>query len=128
MTFPIFELGFSFSGIGKSVKKFAVNNRPVFSLIGESGMVSQMFGKSLFWLKGSGADVEFIEGAGVKDVIVRHKKRLQDESCSLLRLVTPTGQFLNHLLERFRKIYELKAVIPVQMLQPAILPKRLKVA
>lgn len=43
-------------------------------------------------------------------------------------VVTPTGQFSNHLLERFRKIYELKAVIPVQMLQPAILPKRLKVA
>jgi hypothetical protein len=31
--------------------------------------------------------------------------------------VTPTGQFSNHLLERFKKIYELKAVIPVQMLQ-----------
>ncbi len=42
--------------------------------------------------------------------------------------VTHTGQFSNHLLEQFRKIYELKAVIPVQMLQPAIQPKRLKVA
>ena len=40
----------------------------------------------------------------------------------------PTGQFSNHLLERFRKIYELKAVIPVQLLLPAILPGKLKVA
>ena len=43
-------------------------------------------------------------------------------------LVTPTGQFSNHLLERFKKIYELKAVIPVIMLQPAILPRKLRVA
>jgi hypothetical protein len=42
--------------------------------------------------------------------------------------VTPTIQFSNHLLERFKKIYELKAVISVQMLQPAILPRKLKVA
>jgi len=42
--------------------------------------------------------------------------------------VTPSGQFSNHLLERFKKIYELKAVIPVQMLQPAILPRKLRVA
>lgn len=42
--------------------------------------------------------------------------------------VTPTGRFSNQLIERFKKIYELKAVIPVQMLYPAILPKRLKVA
>jgi hypothetical protein len=43
-------------------------------------------------------------------------------------LVTPTIQFSNQLLEKFRKIYGLKAVIPVQMLQPAILPRKLKVA
>jgi hypothetical protein len=42
--------------------------------------------------------------------------------------VTPPGQFSNHLLERFKKIYELKAVIPVQMLQSAILPRKLRVA
>ena len=43
-------------------------------------------------------------------------------------VVTPTGQFSNQLLERFRKIYELKAVMPVQMLQPAVMPRKLKVA
>jgi len=37
-------------------------------------------------------------------------------------VTTPTGQFPNHLLERFKKVYELKTVIPVLMLQTAILP------
>ena len=43
---------------------------------------------------------------------------------------SPTGQFSNHLLERFRKMYELKlkAVIVVELLEPAVLPKRMKVA
>lgn len=56
------------------------------------------------------------------------KKEKSSGNAAQSCVVTPTGQFSNHLLERFRKIYELKAVIPVQMLQPAILPKRLKVA
>jgi hypothetical protein len=43
-------------------------------------------------------------------------------------VVTHTVQFSNQLLEKFRKGYELKAVIPGQMLQPAILPRKLKVA
>jgi len=47
---------------------------------------------------------------------------------SPLLCLTLTGQFLNHLLEKFRKIHELKAVIPVEMLQPAKLPRKLKVA
>jgi len=55
------------------------------------------------------------------------KEKAADGQLSLL-CAPPTGQFSNHLLERFRKIYELKAVIPVQMLQPAILPTKLKVA
>jgi len=42
--------------------------------------------------------------------------------------VTPIVQFSNQLIEKFRKIYELKAVIPVKLLEPAVLPKGLKVA
>ena len=42
--------------------------------------------------------------------------------------VTPSGQFSNQLLQRMKKIYELKAVILVNMLEPAKLPKKLKVA
>jgi len=42
--------------------------------------------------------------------------------------VTPSGQFSNQLLERFKKIYELKAVMPVQMVQPIKLPSKLRVA
>jgi hypothetical protein len=42
--------------------------------------------------------------------------------------VTHTGQFSNQLLKNFKKIYELKAVIPVLMLQPVAIPKGLKVA
>jgi hypothetical protein len=37
--------------------------------------------------------------------------------------VTPIVQFSNQLMEKFKKIYELKAVIPVVRLQPAVLPK-----
>ena len=54
------------------------------------------------------------------------KKRLSFGITSCV--VTPTIQFSNQLLEKFRKIYELKAVMPVQMLQTAILPRKLKVA
>ena len=32
--------------------------------------------------------------------------------------VTPTIQFSNHLLNRFKQIYELKDLIPVTFLQP----------
>jgi hypothetical protein len=42
--------------------------------------------------------------------------------------VTPIVQFSNQLIEKFKKIYELKGIIPVKLLEPAVLPKRLKVA
>jgi len=32
--------------------------------------------------------------------------------------VTPTIQFSNQLLKSFKKMYELKAIIPVEMVQP----------
>ena len=32
--------------------------------------------------------------------------------------VTPTIQFSNHLVVAFKKIYELKGVIPVKMIDP----------
>ena len=56
------------------------------------------------------------------------KKEKSSGNAAQSFVVTPTIQFSNQLLEKFKKIYELKAVMPVQMLQPAILPKKLKVA
>jgi hypothetical protein len=56
-----------------------------------------------------------------------NQKEKSSKNAAQSCIVTPTGQFSNHLLERFKKIYELKAVIPVQMLQLAILPRKLRV-
>ena len=42
--------------------------------------------------------------------------------------MTPEVQFSNQLIEKFKKIYELKGVVPVIMLEPAKIPKRLKAA
>ena len=42
--------------------------------------------------------------------------------------VTPTIQFSNQLMKSFKKIYELKSVIPVQMIQPCGLLRTMKVA
>ena len=75
------------------------------------------------------AYIKCIKAFRVKyDVVNCCIKRDYNTVIFLLILVTPTGQFSNQLLERLRKMYELKAVIPVQMLQPAIMPTMLKVA
>ena len=55
------------------------------------------------------------------------KKEKSSGNAAQSCVVTPSGQFSNHLLERFKKIDELKAVIPVQMLQVDIVPMKLKV-
>ncbi len=46
----------------------------------------------------------------------------------LFLFVTPTIQFSNQLMEKFKKIYQLKAIIPVRMVEPARLPGKLRVA
>lgn len=41
-------------------------------------------------------------------------------------LVTPTVRLSNQLMESFKRIYDLKDVVPVRLLQPATIPYRLR--
>lgn len=43
-------------------------------------------------------------------------------------LVAHRGQLSNQIIERFSKIYELKGVLNVSMLEPALVPSGCKVA
>ena len=55
------------------------------------------------------------------------KKKGQEANFSDLSLmVTPTVRLSNQLMESFKRIYDLKDVVPVRLLQPATIPYRLR--
>ena len=56
--------------------------------------------------------------------ILFHKK----PGTSYVATVAPEVRLSNQLMEKFRRIYELKPVIPVQLLQPIRLPQPLRAA
>ncbi len=56
------------------------------------------------------------------------KKEKSNGNAAQSCVVTPQDRFQSIFLEKFKKITELKTDIRVQMLQPAILPRELKVA
>ena len=56
------------------------------------------------------------------------KKDKSSKNAAKSYVVTPKVQFSNQLIEKFKKIYELKGVLPVIMLEAAKIPKRFKAA
>ncbi len=58
--------------------------------------------------------------------VIKTKKTFNNESLSLV--VARRGQLSNQIIDRFSKIYELKGVLNVSMLEPALMPSGYKVA
>lgn len=63
-----------------------------------------------------------LNNKGDLESIKKDKKLFSDLSL----MVTPTVRLSNQLMESFKRIYDLKDVVPVRLLQPATIPYRLR--